>query len=147
MSKIKRNQRGLSPVVASVILAAAVISIGGMVWGFAQSAMVSVADSYVEGIMNLKDECVERFTIEHVGYIRSNNTLRIWIYNYGANNITVDYYIEVEGGSSTSLMGVGIASKTVVRSQVSIIIAVGKEVSIKAVSRRGNNVYFNYLCP
>jgi len=132
-------------VISSVILSAAVIAVGGMVWGFAQSATTRVADSYVQGVMILKEECGERFTIEHVGYFASNNTLRVWIYNYGANGIIVDIYAEVVGGGSASVRGVSVPSKAMVEAQIPITIASGKEVSIKAVSRRGNNVYFTYF--
>jgi len=135
-------------VISSIILAAAAITVGGMVWGFAQSATTRVADSYVEGVMTLKEECVERFTIEHVGYSASNNTLRVWIYNYGPNNIIVDIYVEVaEVGSAPPAEGITVPSKAIVRAQISITDASGKEVSIKAVSRRGNNVYSKYICP
>ena len=147
LSKIKRDRRGISPVITSVILAAAVITIGASIWSFTQGATTVIADNYVDGIMSLMNEGIERFTIEHVSYYTPNNTLQVWIYNYGDNDITVDVYVNVTGGAFESKMENNVSSKAIVKVSISITIASGSEVAIKAASRRGNNAYYTYLKP
>lgn len=145
LSKIKRNRRGISPVISSIILAAAVITIGGTVWSFTQSATTITAENYVEGITTLENEIRERFIVEHVSYYTSNNTLMVWIYNYGDVDITVDVYVNVTGGAFASKLGTNIASKQLVKISISVTIDSGTEVAIKVVSRRENNVYYTYF--
>lgn len=144
-SKIKRNRRGISPVISSIILAATVITIGGTVWSFTQSATTVIAEDYVDGVMSLMNEGTERFVIEHVSYYTPNNTLQVWIYNYGDNDITVDVYVNVIGGFFESKMENNVSSKAIIKVPISITIASGSEVAIKAASRRGNNAYYTYL--
>jgi len=110
--------------------------------GLFQSATTIIADDYVKGVMDLMDEGIERFTIEHVGYSSSNHTLQVWIYNYGDNDIIVDVYVNVIGGAFGSKMENNVSSKAIIKVPISITIASGSEVAIKAASRRGNNAYY-----
>lgn len=145
LSGIKRDPKGFSPVIASLILAVAVITMGGMVWAFSQSAMTVTADDYVEGVMNLMNEGAERFTIEHVRYCNESDTLYVWIYNYGDVDTVVDVYANVTGGAFECEMENEVASGAIFEVHISLDAASGSEVSIKAVSRRGNNAYYMYL--
>ena len=147
MSRIKRENRGISPVIASLILAAVVLTIGGVVWAFSQSAMTVAADDYVEGVMDLMEEGAERFTIEHASYYSQDNTLHVWIFNYGDVDITADVYANVTGGAFKPEMGNEVTAGTLLEVSISIEAASGDEVAIKAASRRGNNAYYTYLVP
>ena len=67
-----RNRKGISPVIGTVILSAFVLIIGGMMWSYSMSASSVSASNYIN----------ETIRVEHVEYY-SNNTLSIWVYNYG----------------------------------------------------------------
>ena len=141
-----RSRRGVTPVVATIILSAVVIAIGGAVWSYAQGAATVIANDYVNGTMGLLNEVVERFTIEHVSNSSDGGILHVWIYNYGDVDIVVDVYANATL-SFNSTLGTSVASKALV--QIDVIfqnnpLQSGNEVAIKAHSRRQNNAYYTY---
>lgn len=95
------GRRGISPVISAVILSAIVLTIGGVLWAFSQSAMTISAEDYAHSVINMTDTISERFIIEHVAYIDSDSNLKVWIYNYGSVNI--DVKIEVGGNGDYTL--------------------------------------------
>ena len=144
--KIRRG-RGVSPVIATIILSAAVITIGAAVWNYAQGATTVIANDYINGTLNLLKEVTERFTIEHVSNNSLGTTLYIWVYNYGDTDIVIDLYVNATGTMNTTL-GTSMASGSLVKIDVSFEgapLESGDEVSIKAHSRRQNNAYYTYF--
>jgi hypothetical protein len=146
------NRKALSPVISSLILSAAVITIGGSIWGYAMSASTMVAESYVNDTLELVNEVTERFVVEHVSYDSGTDELSVWIYNYGDQKIIVDTYANITT-SSTSFMDTESGTVLQKGESVEVIISVsgtvasGDKASIKVHSRRQNNAYKVYYIP
>ena len=142
---VSNRRRAVSPVISAVILSAAVIVVGGVVWFFSQGAMAVTAEDYVEGVVKMTETISERFIIEHVSY---NGTFYIWVYNYG----DVDIEVKVQVGDVTMPEGIddwsGVESGGLKLFKITDPSPVpGEGFDIKAFSRRGNNVYYRYLVP
>jgi len=146
-----RSRRGITPVVATIILSAVVIAIGGAVWSYSQGAATVIANDYFNGTMTLLNEVIERFTVEHVSYNAENDVLHVWVYNYGDIDIVVDVYanatIDPPGYICEKTLGTEVASGTLVEIEVSIIISSGNQVAVKVHSERQNNAYYKYYVP
>jgi flagellin-like protein len=145
MKKSRRN-RGLSPVIATIILSAVVISIGGAVWSYAQGAATVNANQYVDTTMELMNEIIERFSIEHVSNNSDGNTLYVWVYNHGDVDIIVDLYAN-STGVYLYTFETTVVSEDLVKVSIdfqSDPLVAGDEVAIKAHSRRQNNAYYTY---
>ncbi len=142
-------EKGVSPVIATIIISAVVLTVGGAVWSFSQGASVVVADDYVEGVMGLLNEAAERFIVEHVSNDDERTTLRVWIRNYGEVNVTVDVYAYVGGVSFSTDPGnpISIASHALGCAELAFSAVSGDEVAIKVHSRRQNNAYYTHLVP
>jgi len=144
-----KSRRGVSEVIASVMLTAVVLTVGATVWFYSQSATTVMADTYIDETMTTLNEVIERFTIEHV----SNNTLRtqlyVWVYNYGDVQITVDVYATIDGTDYHTDFNnpLTIDSKSNSQATISITASSGDEVAIKAYSRRQNHAYYTYYMP
>lgn len=137
----------MTPVIATIILSAVVITVGGAVWSYSQGATTVIANDYVNGTMALLEEAIERFTIEHVTNNSDNSVLYVWIYNYGDLNVTLDVYANATGGASNLISENDVADGTLVRVDMPLSTTSGDQVAIKVVSRRGNNAYNKYLVP
>ena len=145
MKKSRRN-RGLSPVIATIILSAVVISIGGAVWSYAQGAATVNANQYVDTTMELMNEIIERFSIEHVSNNSDGTTLYVWVYNHGDVDIIVDLYAN-STGVYLYTFETTVVSEDLVKVSIdfqSDPLVAGDEVVIKAHSRRQNNAYYTY---
>lgn len=141
-----RRNRGLSPVIATIILSAVVISIGGAVWSYAQGAATVNANQYVDTTMELMNEIIERFSIEHVSNNSDGNTLYVWVYNHGDVDIIVDLYAN-STGVYLYTFETTVVSEDLVKVSIdfqSDPLVAGDEVAIKAHSRRQNNAYYTY---
>ncbi len=141
-----RSRRGLTPVVATIILSAVVITVGGAIWSYSKSATTVVANDYINGTMSLLKEVTERFMIENVGNSSDGSTLYVWVYNYGDVDIVIDLYANATG-TYKSTIETSIISEGLVRIDVSFEgspLVSGDEVSIKAHSRRQNDAYYKY---
>lgn len=141
---ICRNRRGLSPVIASVILAGTVLVVGVSVWAYSFSATEVTGDDYVDEILDRVDIVRERFTVAHIAW--ETPTLSVWIYNYGNVTIEVDIYVRGDAeGSNTS--GTPVESGDIVPVTFSLATEAGYELTIEVVSRRQNFVYETYVVP
>jgi hypothetical protein len=137
-------------VIATIILSAVVIAVGGAIWSYAQGAATSIANDYVNGTLSLLDEVLERFIVEHVTNSSGGITLNVTVCNYGEPDIIVDIYAEVSGGVSNSTLGTSITSSSLVHIPISFQsshLQSGDVVSIKVHSRRQNNAYYVYYVP
>ncbi len=142
------NRKALSPVISSLIISAAVITIGGAIWSYSLGASTVIADSYVNDTLELVNEVTERFMVEHVAIDASLDTLSVWVYNYCSQSITVDVYVRDDNTVIGSTLGSMIDKGDT--SMITIEItprSSDDEVSIKVHSRRQNNAYETYYVP
>jgi 4-hydroxyphenylpyruvate dioxygenase-like putative hemolysin len=121
--------------------------IGGAIWSFSQDASTHIANDYVKGIMDLNDEVIELFNVEHVYYNHQSKTLIVWIYNYGSIDVVVDVYVDVEGEPTLSNLGNSVMTNNLVEVDIPLTASSADEVAINAISRRGNFVYYMYFIP
>ena len=140
------QRRALSPVIATIIISAAVLTIGGGLWAFAQGASTVIAEDYVNDTLSLVDEITERFIVEWVSCSTNGETLTIWVYNYGDVDIMVDVYVDVDDGNGGNTMDTEIVAGTCEYIDVSFgdPLVAADEVSIKVYSRRQNSAYQTY---
>jgi len=139
------ERKALSPVISSLILSAAVIAIGGGLWSYSAGAATMVADSYVNDTLELVKEVTERFVVEHVTIDAEKDTLSVWVYNYGSQQINVD--IDVKDGDTIIGSTLGTVIDKGDTSEILIDItqrASDDEVSIIVYSRSQNNAYKTY---
>ena len=143
------QRRALSPVIATVILAGVVLTIGGAIWSYSLGAATITAEVYVSDTMRLLNEMQERFTVEHVFYDSTEEVLNVWVYNYGKVNVTIDVYVNLTStvelsenhfieAHNTSLVEFDFSSNPLPSHQ---------QVAIKVYSRRQNVAYKRYYVP
>ena len=143
-----KERRAITPVVSALILSAIVLTVGGVLWAYSQSAMTISAEDYAESVINMTATISERFIIEHVAYI--NDDPMVWIYNYG--NVDIDVKIEVKNN------GVSVTYPTDPKEWIPMNAGgfknveinyppVSGELIIHAYTRRGNNVNYMFLVP
>lgn len=146
-------RRGVSEVISSIILTAVVLTVGGAVWAYAQSATVVLTDHYVNETLTVMKDVTERFVVEHVSNDASRTTLHVWLYNYGDVDIMADVYANATHSSTyifKSTLGNTVASGDLVKIDVSFVgnaLQSGDKVAIKVHSRRQNNAFFTYYVP
>ena len=151
MARIRRR-RALSPVIATIILSAVVISIGGAIWSYASGASTVIANNYVNGTMDLKNEIVERFIVEHATNTSDGSNMSIWVYNYGDVDIIVDVYANATHVNSSTYSFCSNLTNTVTSGSLVEIeihftsgaLEPGDTVAVKVHSRRQNNAYYKY---
>jgi len=141
------SRRGISEVISAVIMTAVVLATGCSVWFYARSAATVMTDDYVDESMALKEEILERFTVERVFYDSGEGELDVWISNYGTVETTVAIYVTPSEGEVVSDLDnlVGAESLNVVG--VPCTFPSGTALSIKVHSLRGNNAYYTYTIP
>ena len=147
MKTIIRRRRGLSPVISTIILTAVVITIGGLVWSYAQGASTVVAMQYVDDTLDLLYEITERFSIEHVSNNSDGTTLNVWVSNYGEVDVILDVYADTSSSSSTN-SSIEVLAGEIVYVQISFSgnpLSHGDSVAIQAYSRRQNSEYNMYV--
>ena len=150
MTHRKKDERGISPVISSVILSAMVLVIGVSVWSVATSASSAISSSYFEEVMESVENIKERFCVDNVGFDEEANKLKIWIFNYGAIDITIEainirggnVYTHPSGGevSAGELIGVDVVPDN-------ISLHSGLSVTVEVRSNRGNKAYDSILLP
>jgi hypothetical protein len=145
-----RKRAAFSEVISTVILSGVVLAIGGAIWAYSLGATTAIADGYVNDTLSLVDEIVERFDVEHIQYHSSSDTLKVWIYNYGEVDITVDVYITAKGTIERHSYGESILSeqvKVVSFDFTSDPLTRGDDVVITVYSRRQNVAYTSFVVP
>ena len=139
-------RRGLSPVIATVILAGTVLTIGGIIWSYSLGAATVTAESYVNDTMDMLHEMQERFDVEHVRYNMNNDTLLVWVYNYGKVDIMIDVYPtinSVQGETATNNKVEAGETKKILFTFSSPLVT-QDQVVLKLYSRRQNVAYYTY---
>ena len=148
--RLLTGKKGLSPVIASIILCSAVIIIGLSVWSFTYSVTNVLSESYCEGVQEQIETISERFTVENVAY---DGTLHVWVYNYGNITDYGDIDILVKLYVRRNKESVGTTEWTTVPSGEVRKITVsldpppseGSELIIQVTSQRGNDAYETYV--
>jgi len=147
MSNELKARIGLSPVIATVVLAGVVLTIGGAIWSYSIGAATVTADNYVNDTMDMLFEMQERFDVEHVNYDSSSDELQIWVYNYGEVDVIVDIYASLNSTISTSSLNSIIGAGNTTRVDIDFStdpIPSQEQVAIKVYSRRQNIAYYTY---
>ena len=151
--RVLSDKKGLSPVIASIILCSVVIIIGISIWSFTYSVTKVLRESYYEEIQKQIDKISERFSVDHVAYI--GGSLYVWVYNYG--NITdygdIDIVVDVTVWGYGNFLGNG-QTTTIPTGEIRNITvsfneapSPGSELAVKVYSRRQNVAYQTYVVP
>ena len=138
---------GISPVISSLILSAAVLSIGGLIWSFSLGASTTTADIYVNDTLDMLNEMKERFDVENVSYDTTVDELRIWVYNYGEVDINVDIYASLNSTISRLSQSNFIVAGNTTQVDIDFTsdpISPQEQVAIKVYSRRQNVAYYTF---
>jgi hypothetical protein len=124
-------------------MSAIVVAVGGAVWAYSQGAATAVANDYIDEVFDLMEESAERFTIEHVDIEDSNTLLKVWVYNYGVYNITIDTYATNETTTWTSdpQNPTEIEANGLTCINITVAVSNGDDIAIKVHSRKQNNAY------
>ena len=148
------KRKALSPVISTLILSAAVITIGGSIWSYSISASTLIAEGYVNDTLELVNEVTERFVVEHVRFDNDTDTLFITVYNYGNQKIIVDAYANITTSFGSfmddypgTVIQKGESNEISVLITNHILMHSGDRASIKIHSRRQNNAYKVYYFP
>lgn len=145
--RVLTDKKGLSPVMASIVLCSVVLTVGISVWSFTYSVSSALQDDYWEKSLENIDIISERFMVEHVAYDNSSGLIDVWIYNYGDVDVNVTVLVFKEASPS------GVSSSKKIRMRTlapKITISIGSwspgtELLIKVNSLRGNEVYESYV--
>ena len=142
--RLLTDRKGLTPVVATIVLCGVVLTIGISIWSFTYSIARSLEEDYYENVKRQIDAISERFIVEHVSYDNETDVLNVWIFNYGTVDIQVDVYVrgDVEGQNATAVL---IPHGQIEMIRVPLAANVGDELSITVMSRRQNVVYATYV--
>jgi hypothetical protein len=144
---VSDKRRALSPVIATVILAGVVLTIGGAIWSYSLGAATVTAEAYVSDTMALLYEMQERFDVEHITYDSTADVLKVWVYNYGEVNVTVDVYVTLNSTvvESTENILIEAYNTTLVEVDFSASpLQSQDQVAVKVYSRRQNIAYQKY---
>jgi hypothetical protein len=157
-----RKRKAVSPVIATVIISAFVLIVGGMMWQYSMSASSILADDYINETIEGINVVNERFLIEHIEYYSSNNTIGIWVYNYGElfeygrerNNsqsilINIDVYTPSYPDNPDQESGLRIQKGDSEKIMIALTesVSTGDIVTIEVNSWRQNNVQKRYFIP
>lgn len=139
----------MSPVIATVILAGCVLTIGGIIWSYSLGVTTVTAEIYVNDTMDMLHEMQERFDVEHVRYNTNNDTLLVWVYNYGEVEIMIDVYptinSELHEASANNKIEAGETKKVLFLFTSPLVPQ--DQVILKLYSRRQNVAYYTYYIP
>jgi hypothetical protein len=128
-----------------------VLVIGAGVWGVATGASNVIQNNYYEEVMESVEKIKERFCIENIGVDDALTELRIWIYNYGPIDLTIDL-IRVTGGNNISSHSDSISVsagefKLITLEPTQISLMRGLSVTVELRSSRGNKAYDSIRVP
>jgi len=144
--RILTDKKGLSPVVATIILSGVVLILGISAWSLTYTVSINLETSYYEGIKKQIDKISERFTIEHIAYY--GNNLQVWVYNYGEVDIElIEVDVYKRGLIGQNKTGTPVAIGELVKIDIPLTATAGDDLSITVMSRMNNFVYATYVVP
>jgi len=98
------DNHALSPIFATVLLAAIIILVGSATYYFSSNLTTNATNQYVNTISTSQQALSERLGFENVIYTSSPPTLSIYVINYGiANNIQINSVLIYD--SNNNLVG------------------------------------------
>jgi len=94
MGKIDRwlhNKRALSPIFATVLLAAIILVFGSVAYYYSSNVTRTATNDYVNTLSGSQQAIAERIGFENVVYNQTSKTLTVYIINCGiANNLQIN---------------------------------------------------------
>lgn len=149
--KLRSDRCGLSPVLSSLILCGAVLVVGISIWGFAYSAGTTIQWDYFKDMSGKIKTIKERFVIERIAFANysGENTLHVWIYNFGETPIEMDVYAY----RASEILGSNLTGFTVRKDEVVEVLLrlqepyPGDRLVVHAITREGNVVYESFSIP
>ena len=135
-----RNNRGISEIIASLLLLLIVSVAGAALYSFSLSAFSSSSSTFQQQTIQREEQARERFQITAVWW-NTVNQLNLTILNYGKIDIAVDaVYINGTPASISSGRGaiVGTGELFSVKLAFSVLIQDGQTYEIVAISERGS---------
>jgi flagellin-like protein len=81
-----RDKRALSPIFATVLLAAIILVFGSVVYYYSSNIVRTSTNDYANTISNSQQSIAERIGFENVVYSSSPATLTVYIINSGGSN-------------------------------------------------------------
>ena len=139
-----RTRSGISPVIATVILAGTVLMIGGGIWSYSLGAASMVATDYTKTTKDLVHTIIERFNIEYVEYNSTSQNVSLWVYNYGDIQIKVNTTITIDNSVYRSYNTI-IDSREIEEIDVNVGVLTSNDVvSVKILTERENADYEVY---
>lgn len=151
------DKKGLSDVVATIILCGVVLIVGISVWSSTYMVTSGLQSDYYEKIQNQVEKISERFIIEHVSY-NGITVFKVWVYNYGDiteyGDLSIDIivYVYEEGvlrGGTSDFINIPSGETAEITINLNQVLTAGSEVVVKAVSKRDseNVAYRTYVVP
>ncbi len=139
-------RKAVSPVIASIVLSAIVLVIGGSVWAYSRGAAVIAAETYVNDTLGVIDDINERLIIENVYYNETTGLLSIWIFNYGPVGLVCDVYIYFDGVQITHELDSSIDFNSLYSLSLDpgLSLSSGDWIDIQVHSRRQNDAFYEY---
>jgi len=80
------GRRALSPIFATMLLAAIILTFGSVAYYYASNATTTATNNYVGTLSSSQQTIAERISFENVVYIQSTKTLTIYIINSGSES-------------------------------------------------------------
>ena len=102
---MEKGRKGVSPVIATVILIGVTLAVGFATWGFASGTIGAMLQSQGETVTSDISNLRERFVIANVNI--STSKVTVWVYNNG--RIPTEILDLFVGQSSTSMVKVQVS--------------------------------------
>jgi archaellum component FlaF (FlaF/FlaG flagellin family) len=140
-----RNKRGVSEIVASLIILLIVTVAGAGLYAYSLNAFSSSGSSFLLQTSGKEERAQEQLLITTVWWNVSNDYLNITVLNYGKIELVIDaVYIDgtqVLASAYTDGKGETVATKSLVSVKFTspVLIADGETYEIIVVSERGSN--------
>ena len=130
----------LSPVIASIMLTAMVLVVGGGLWSYSKGAASMIASDYADNTIEMINTIQERFIIEHVNYDENTQTVNLWIYNYGDVPVIINSQISIDNTYYEN-NGISIDADSIVQVIFNIesSLSVNQDIIIFIYTNRGNS--------
>jgi hypothetical protein len=90
LGRIRRNRTAVSPVIATTIILAITVTLGLMLWGFANSGVGSATTQYSQTVDKYGEFVGDRFVIANIDFDNpSPGSTSVWVFNSGKLPTTV----------------------------------------------------------
>jgi flagellin-like protein len=131
--KMLKNKKGLSPVVASIILIAVTVA-------------VSIAVAAWMGALTFTFMGTEELKITKVEFLAGQTQMNITLQNVGTATVTISE-IEVNGGSDLLGTDTNVAGNAQEEITISQAWVYGSNYQVKVVTTKGNQFYYSAVAP